>query len=488
MVGYGRPGGDYIAGAADDRVARITLQFRDGSAVAVPLRDNVFFIHIPSGATPRTLFSFDRNGHAIGRDNVPTAALPLAIGASVRPFRAQRRQAAQAVSRYTISNRGRLVPSHDHRFFDGHGYRLFLLGTVGGRAYYRIQVAPHYTCWGGGPSNKIGTFGPACPATVGAYPLQLDDNVVELKRGQRTPHFLRFAGIVADQAVSVALRDGNGKTLATVPVEHNLFAFTPPFAGAFLRPVPLDRDGNPLPPHPEWGQHQTPPPNLWGPSAQKVSPSQLGAVVQHGEARGVKVVVGENGVVVFDARRMDAAAKRVLSGNTSFACFQLSGQNVRHNRSAGISTAVAPEVAFRMVGIKPRYDGCEAGGGYGHRWHDQHGPHSTIEIPLTPQGSRYFEDRATARDLSAFVRSAKTQSIRRKTGASLIAAIRKAYGSEIQVLSSATATAAPGRVGLWNRGTRTVFSEVSHLGDRLYVEFDNGKLTKQNVRGLAFVF
>jgi hypothetical protein len=41
---------------------------------------------------------------------------------------------------------------------------------------------------------------------------------------------------------------------------------------------------------------------------------------------------------------------------------------------------------------------------------------------------------------------------------------------------------------VWSRGTRTIFSEVSHLGDRFYVEFDNGKLVKQNVRGLALVF
>jgi hypothetical protein len=486
MFAYGL-GGGYIAGAAEDQVARITLQLGDGSAMSVPLRDNVFFIHIPPGVTPRTLLSFDRNGHPIGRDTVPPAALPFVHGARVRSARPRR---PQAVRRYTISNRGRLVPGHNNRIFDGRPYQLFLLGTVSGRAYYRIQVTPHFTCWGSGPSHKVGMLGfSSCPGVVGAYPLQLDDNVVELKRGARTPQSLQVAGIAADQAASVALRDEHGKTLASVPVEHNLFAFTPPFPRGSLRAVPLDANGKPLPPHPEWGQRQTPPPNLWGPRAQKVSPSQLGAVVQHGEARGVKVAVGENGVVVFDARGIDAAAKRALDGtNAWFACFQLSGQNVRHNRSAGISTAVAPEVAVRMVGLKPRYDGCEAGGSYGHRWRDQHGPHSTIEVAFTPHGSRYFEDRATARDLAAFVRSAKTQSIRRKTGAALVAAIRKAYGNDVQILASATARAAPGTVGIWNRDARTIFSEVSHLGDRLYVEFKNGKLIKQNLRGLAFVF
>jgi hypothetical protein len=211
--------------------------------------------------------------------------------------------------------------------------------------------------------------------------------------------------------------------------------------------------------------------------------------VQRGEARGVTVSADQNGVVVFDARSINPAARNALGNRIGwFSCFQIDGQNVRHNRSAGISTPFAPEVAFKTVGIKPRYDGCEAGGSYGHRWHDQHGPHSTVEIALTQQGTRYFEDRATARDLAAFVRSAKTQAIRRKTGAPLVTTIGTAYGNEVKFLRSKTASAAPGQVGVWNRGTRTIFTEVSHLGDRLYVEFDNGKLTKQNLRGLAFVF
>jgi hypothetical protein len=399
-------------------------------------------------------------------------------------------QPSGAANRYTISNRGRLVPGHNNRIFDGHGYQLFLLGTRGARAYYRVQVAPHFTCWGSGPANKIGTVGSSgCPAVVGAYPLQLDDSVAELKRGARTPRFLRFAGIVADQAASVALRDDHGKTLATVPVKNNLFAFSPPLPKGLLQAVALDANGKALAPHPEWGQRQTRPASLFGPRATKAQASQIGSVVQRGETRGVKVSVGGNGVVVFDTSGIDATARRVLTRtNAWFACFKLSGQNVRHNTSAGVAAAVTREIAFRVVGIKPAYDGCEAGGSYGHRWHDQHGPHSTVEIALTQQGTRYFEDRATARDLAAFVRSAKTQSIRRKTGAALVTAIGTAYGNEVEFLPSETATAAPGQVGVWNRGTRTIFTEVSHLGDRLYVEFDNGKLTKQNLRGLAFVF
>jgi hypothetical protein len=489
MTGYGRDGG-YVAGAADDHVARITLQLRDGSARIVPLHDNVFFIRVQAGSEPRTLLSFDRNGHRIGRENLLPAALPLRPGARAGSVHPRLAQSSRTVGRYTISNRGRLVPGHANRIFNGHAYRLFFLGTLSGRAYYRVQVSPHYTCWGSGPGDKIGMLGTTgCPAVVGAYPLQLDDNIAVLKRGEKTAHVLRFAGIVADQAASVALRDANGKTLATVPVENNLFAFSPPFPRAFLRPVPLGANGKALSPHPEWGQHQTAPPDFLGPRARKATAQQLGAVIQRGGARGVTVSIGKNGVVVFDARRIDSAAKRALAGRSAmFSCFQLSGQNVRHNRSAGISTTLLPEVALALVGIKPRYDGCEVAGSYGHRWHDQHGPHSTVEIALTPRGHRYLEDRATARDLAAFVRSAETQSIRRLTGERLIAAIRGAYGTEIAVLASSSATAPPGLVGVWTHGARTVFSERSRPGDRLYVELESGKITSENLRGLAFVF
>jgi hypothetical protein len=416
-------------------------------------------------------------------------AVALTVTGTFSTARAQTARSGSA-GHYTISNRGRLVPGHSNRIFEGHRYQIFLLGTIGGRAYYRIELTPHYTCWGSGEGNKIGMLGvSSCPSVVGAYPLQFDDNAVELKRGARTPHSLRLAGIVADQAATVALRDANGKTLATVPVENNLFAFSPPFPNGFLQAVPLDANGKPLPPHPEWGQHQMPPPNLFGPRAGKVSPSQLGPVVQRGEAKGVTVSADQAGVVVFDARATDPAARRALGSRIAwFACFQIDGQNVRQSRSAGISTPLAPLVAFKLKGIKPRYDGCEAGGSYGHRWHDQYGPHSTLEVPLTAQGTRYFEDRATARDLAAFVRSAKTQAIRQKTGTELTSAIRNAYGNQIRFLTASSASAAPGQVGVWSRGPRTIFSERSHLGDRFYVQFDDGKLTHQNVRGLAFVF
>jgi hypothetical protein len=55
-------------------------------------------------------------------------------------------------------------------------------------------------------------------------------------------------------------------------------------------------------------------------------------------------------------------------------------------------------------------------------------------------------------------------------------------------LSSATASAPAGRVGVWASSTKTIISEQSGDRGRFYVEIDNGHITKENVRGLAFVF
>jgi hypothetical protein len=171
------------------------------------------------------------------------------------------------------------------------------------------------------------------------------------------------------------------------------------------------------------------------------------------------------------------------------SCFVVS-PTIRHTRGAGTSlAATGDETAFKILGyIKPPFDGCEISGSYGHRWHDQWGTHSPIEVPLTPRGQRYFDNRAAARDLALFVRSREMHQLRKLHGPALVAALRKHYGTHVTILDSQTATAAPNTVGVWTAGARTIISERSSAGGRFYVEIDNGKITKENVRGLAFVF
>jgi hypothetical protein len=482
--------GRLVTGVADDDVATLVIVGTLGVRHRVRLTDDGGFIYDCKAYNGCTCVvdhveAFDSSGQKIESDRV---------GGACRKKRnaARTTQSLRASGAFTISNRGRPVAVHGTLGFFRlrRPYHVFLLGSAGARSFYRVQVAPHFTCWGSGPKQTTGKVGElGCPNLVGAYPLQLEDTVVELRRGDKTPHFLRLDGIVADQAVAVGLQDEHGKIVEQVGVTDNLYSFAPPYPSGMLRVVPLDAQGKPLVARVAQGTNQTAPRGMFGPRAGKTTAGQLRHVVQRGQARGVSVEVGANSVVVFDLHGIDPAISAALGGRSaSFSCFQVNGQNIRHNRRAGISAPLGPSVALRISGIAPQYDGCEIGGSYGHRWPDRFGSHSILEVALTPQGDRYFEDRATARDLAAFVRSAKTQSIRRKLGSALRAAMRATYGNQVALLGSASASAPPGRIGIWTQGGRTTFSERSHLGDRLYVEFDGGKLVRENVRGLAFVF
>lgn len=404
---------------------------------------------------------------------------------------------AVAPSRYTLSNRGHEVAPKQSRgrLFEDRPYKLFLLGSVNGTAFYRVQVAPRYTCWGSGNASRIGDVGSlGCPNLVGAYPLQNEDTAIRMKPGQTSSmEYLRIDGIAVDQAASMALIDSSGKQLATTPVTNNLYSFPGPYPKRFkagVHLVALDAQGSELKPHPEWGQHQTPPENLFGPRATRVELTKIGRVVQHASADGVDVSVGDNRVIVFDGSNIGSRTRRLVGGRSvGFNCFQITGNNVRKTRTAGISHEWQPSLAFKLLGyIKGTIDGCEIQGSYGHRWHDQYGAHSAVEVPLTERGHRYFEDRAAARDLALFVRSRKTQQIRKLTGSELVAAIRRAYGNRVVVLTAKTPTASEGTVAVRVAGARTTFTETSSVGVRFYVQLENGKISKENVRGLAFVF
>ena len=423
-------------------------------------------------------------------------AAASATAAPTAPAPATTTAAATSTTRYTVSNRGHQVAAKQARggLFD-HTYKLFLLGTRGGTAFYRVQLTAHFTCWGSGKDSRVGDLGSlGCPNLVGAYPLQNEDTAIRMAPGSNTSEeYLRIDGIAVDQAKSMALIDSSGKQLATTPVVNNLYAFPGPYPKTFpagVRVVALDANGEELKAHPEWGQHQTPPNGLFGPRATRVEPTKIGRIVQHATAEGVEISVGDNSVVVFDGSNIDAQRQRLVGGSRiGFDCFQISGNNVRKTRVAGISHQWQQSVAFKILGyIKGTIDGCEIQGSYGHRWRDQYGTHSAIEVPLTARGRRYFEDRAAARDLALFVRSQKTQQVRKLTGSELLAAVRRVYGDRVAVLTTKTANTPAGTVGVRVAGDRTTFTETSSVGVRFYVQLENGKINKENVRGLAFVF
>jgi hypothetical protein len=243
-------------------------------------------------------------------------------------------QAARTRGGYKVSNLGRRVtPRGRTRLFDENTkYELYLLGTAGRSAFYRVQVSSHFRCWGSGDAKKIGNVGMlGCPTVVGAYPLQLEDTVLRMSpTSRKPPTYLRIDGLVADGAVKVELRDSSV--------------------------IPLDAQGNDLKPHPEWGATPTAATvPLWA-GATKVLRSRLDQVVQHATARGVDVTVGRNRVVVVKAAALDPETKRRISGrNVGISCFVVS-PTIRHTRRAGISFTWDghAETAFKILGyIKP---------------------------------------------------------------------------------------------------------------------------------------
>ena len=143
------------------------------------------------------------------------------------------------------------------RYFTGHRVPLFLLGTLRGIAFYRVQPTATYTCWAEGSASHLGSVERVgCPNVIGPYPLRSDDSSFD---GTRThEHFTRIAGIAADGAVRMAIEDGVGQQLATTPVVRNLFVFQQPLP-ALGRIVAINAHGQVLRPHPGWGHHQTRP-------------------------------------------------------------------------------------------------------------------------------------------------------------------------------------------------------------------------------------
>ncbi len=484
--------GSDLTGHAADGVASVVALLLDGNQQPLTIDDSGDFSYqaaVPD-QTARTLEALGPDGSLLASVDLLPAASPTAAPPTTTAPSTTAPAPHPNPPRYTVSNRGRRVLTRGRQpFFHTHSYALFLLGTLRGRAFYRVQVTAHFTCYGAGKTTRIGTLEMlGCPTVVGAYPLQSDDRQIAGRRGQPL-HYERIDGIAVDQAKAMALIDGNGKRVATARVTNNLFAFPPPYPAVNkVRLVALDSQGRVLAPHPEWGQHQTPPANLFGPRATKVAPSALRTRIQQGSARGVHVTVGANGVVVFDSSKPDARTRKLLAGfRVGFNCFRLT-ENVRRTDSAGSYFAWQPSLALKVVGLKPPYDGCEIQGVYGHRWHDRYGTHSAVEVAFTQRAHRYFEDRAAARDLALFVRSRKMQQFRRQTGAVLRRQLVRQYGSAISFLAGPDTKPPVGRIGVWIHGDTAVFSETSSVGARFHVLLKHGKIVHEDVRGLAFVF
>ena len=211
--------------------------------------------------------------------------------------------------------------------------------------------------------------------------------------------------------------------------------------------------------------------------------------LQHGSGDGATVTVGTNGVAVFDTTGVGPNRRPLLAGRLGVGCFKIEHDRLGiWPRELEVPRGFGPTIKVRLFGVPHPYDGCEIQGAYGHTWPDRLGSHSAVEIPLTPTGRTYFADRAAARDLALFVRSRELHRIRRLSGDALATAISRRYGSKISRLASLDARLSPGRIGYATRAGETTFLEYSERGRRFIITVKDGRIVRQNVKPLAFVF
>jgi hypothetical protein len=140
----------------------------------------------------------------------------------------------------------------------------------------------------------------------------------------------------------------------------------------------------------------------------------------------------------------------------------------------------------------PPYDYCEITGTYGRYWNDEEGTHELVEVPFTPVGRRYLDERATARDLAYLIRTRKMWPIRKaihrgEPGPSSIE-LARLFGDRVVSLGARTDTPPAGKVGIWSDGQVIVASEFTPGGRRLFVTVHGMRIEATNIRHLSFAY
>jgi hypothetical protein len=219
------------------------------------------------------------------------------------------------------------------------------------------------------------------------------------------------------------------------------------------------------------------------------------------------VDVYRNGVVELRFRSTEAKAFRRLvrssrssSGVAGLDCYTVAFGGGRWESLGGGSNArVGPEMGAHLGNAgalggmpSPPFDACQVSGTYGRYWNDEVGPHELVEVPLTPLGRRFLDERASARDLAYLVRGSKMQRIRRAIhrgeAAPSAAQLARLFGERVVPLATRGGTPPTGKVGVWTDGKTIVASELTLEGRRLYVTVRGVRIGATNIRDLAFVF
>ena len=272
-----------------------------------------------------------------------------------------------------------------------------------------------------------------------------------------------------------------GFFIAGIPSQHQLKGRWPTKViargknGAIIATKTIQPPTQPLRPIPPAIriQHQPPRPLPTAGSVEPTTPAQTGS------ADGVTATAGANGQVRLTAGNVPGQVASLLTEQVSISCFRLTREyGIFTVRGDGTSGRFANSIGLTLNNVGRPLDGCEIDTGRGHRWPDKLNSHSPIEIAFTAKGRAYFQNRAAARDLALFVRSARMQKIRRQPAARLLRNMKAAYGPAL-ARSHIHYTLTP---------TGITFTETANTGHTFRVTIKHGHIAHSNVAPYAKVF
>jgi hypothetical protein len=128
------------------------------------------------------------------------------------------------------------LPASDPRTkrLEGAGYTsISALATVRDRTFYRFDLRSGEACFGTGNSAAdwpIGTI--MCRIRPPYFPSPelpvLDLSMVGMDRGEATPTYLRIEGFAADGVARIGAVDAEGRVIARIPVDGNVYSAPAP--------------------------------------------------------------------------------------------------------------------------------------------------------------------------------------------------------------------------------------------------------------------
>jgi hypothetical protein len=395
------------------------------------------------------------------------------------------------------------------------------IANDGSQVHYRIRYPWGLTCLGSGPAGGfhdpnrgdflIGVVG--CNAGSPGKPLVptparpiTADVMAGTSLEQPGVHLLRVSGLAGEGIAKVVLVARGARLVTSVRGHAYSFAKIPYRRWKAI--AALDAAGNEVYREPVLGGPRPPvssePPP---PHAPPPPPAPSGPPLQRISSPVASVTVFRNSFVVLrfsstssDAYRRLARSAAKVDGRVGFTCGTVAYGSGRWKDIAGGATVqLRPTLRTSLANgpypagmPTPPYDFCEVSGTYGRYWNDEEGPHEVVEVPFNALAKRYFDERATARDLAYFVRTKKLMRIRKSVhrgeAAPSAGDLARLFGERVVPVQRRDGTALKGTIGVWSDRKEIIVSELTPSGRRLYVTVRDVFVGATNIRDLAFVF